>query len=101
VGGVASGDGVLINEGLFGVAATSADAGDEFEMALVGVFELPKQTSDVFAFGQSVFWDAGQEKCIASQSTDEEKWIGAAVKAAGSGDTTVVVRLDGVSFLTD
>lgn len=99
-GGVDSGDGVLIG-GLFGVAATSADQGDDFEMKLVGVYDLPKANADAFTFGQSAYWDDDQKKVVNEQGTADNKWIGAAVAAAGGSATTVRVRLDGVSFETE
>ncbi|PCH70215.1 MAG: hypothetical protein COC12_08575, partial [Rhodobacteraceae bacterium] len=53
---VASGDGV--KEGaLFGVAATSAATGEDFEADIVGVFDLPKG-SDTITKGAKVYWKA-------------------------------------------
>lgn len=95
-GGVSAGDGVLI-ENLFGVAATSAEAGEEFELNTTGVYELPKQSIDTIAFGQRVYWLASESVVSETDNTAEGFPIGVAVKAAGNGATTVRVRLDGIA----
>jgi predicted RecA/RadA family phage recombinase len=94
-GGVSSGDGVLI-ENLFGVAATDADAGDEVELAVVGVYELPKVSTDTIVAFQRVYWDATEKKVTETDNTDSHYPIGVATEAAGNGATIVKVRLDGV-----
>lgn len=93
-GGTRSGDGVLVNA-LFGVAAYDADEGAEVEVSLVGVYALPK-SSGAIAEGAKVYWDSTAKAVTATASGN--KLIGAAVRAAGSAETTARVRLNGVAI---
>lgn len=90
-GGVVSGDGV-VNGSLFGVAAYTAGAGAEVEANLIGVFALPK-TAGALALGVKAYWDGA---AVTGTATGN-RLIGAVAKAAGAGDATVRVRLNGVS----
>lgn len=91
-GGILSGAGLLAGS-LFGVAATSQAEGNPVEIATTGVFDLPKVSANTFAFGAKVYWDATAKNCTSTASGNT--LIGAAVAAAGSGATTVRVRLNG------
>lgn len=93
-GGVASGDGVVV-ENLFGVAFTSASAGEDVVIATQGVFVLPKLGTDTIAFGQRVFWDATAKRVTETATGNYP--VGCAIEVAGNGATLVKVRLDGVS----
>jgi predicted RecA/RadA family phage recombinase len=93
-GGVLSSQGVLIGS-LFGVAAYDAKAGAEVEVEVVGVYDLPKD-SEALAEGARAYWNSTNKNVTATASGN--KLIGAAVKAAGSSDTTVNVRLNGVAI---
>ena len=87
-----SGDGVLIGS-LFGVAATDAASGADVEIATTGVFDLPQEaTTDTFAVGAAVEWDAVNSRVIA---LDTGVQVGVVVKAAGATAATVRVRLTG------
>jgi predicted RecA/RadA family phage recombinase len=89
--GVSSGDGVLFGS-LFGVACTDADGGEEYEAQVVGVFSLAKDSSSIDA-GAKVYWSG--RNCSGSGSD----LIGCAVEAAATDDTTVKVRLNGISVV--
>ena len=89
---VKSGGGVHVDH-LFGVAAFDALQGADVEVALEGVFELPK-AAGVINPGQLVYWDGTQ--CITAVVSGDVL-IGAAVAAAGSAATTVRVRLNGTT----
>lgn len=88
--GVSSGDGVLFGA-LFGVAATDADASEEYEAQIVGVFDLAKDGNAIDA-GEKVFWNGA-----ACTATVGATLIGACVADAGSGAATVKVRLNGTT----
>lgn len=90
---VASGQGVIMNA-LFGVAASAADAGDPFEAAVVGVFELPKTAGAIDA-GAKVYWKADTANVTTTASGN--KLIGAATEAAADAATKVRVRLNGTA----
>ncbi len=90
--GIESGDGILVND-LFGVACADGDPGDSVALQLVGVFELPKDSSDISG-GQAIYWTG--TACTTTQ--DSNALIGAAVESAGTSATTVKVRLNGISI---
>jgi predicted RecA/RadA family phage recombinase len=93
-GGVTSGQGVLVGN-LFGVVAKTAAEGESVEIAMVGVYELPKLASAVIAAAARVAWD-DTAKEVVLPSTGMVP-IGVATAAAGNGAATVRVRLDGVA----
>lgn len=90
-GGVASGDLVVIGS-LFGIAATSADQNQEFELKVGEVWELAKPNDEVWALGQSIYWDADAEKATIDPSGNT--LIGAANDAAAETATSGEVRLN-------
>ncbi len=94
VGGALSGQALLIGS-LFGVAAYSALQGADVEVALEGVYELPKATG-ALAAGQKVYWDA-TNRVVTGTATNNVA-IGAVVAAVASAALTVRVRLDGKSL---
>lgn len=93
-GGFASGDGILIGS-LFGITGKVAAEGESVEIGTTGVYELPKDSLAVIALGDRVSWDntAKQIKLPAVGPYP----VGIAAEAAGSGTTTVKVRLDGIA----
>jgi predicted RecA/RadA family phage recombinase len=93
-GGVTSGQGVLVGN-LFGVAATTAAEGESVEAATVGVYELPKLASAVIAAGARVAWDDTAKQVVLPGAGMVP--IGIATLAAGNGNATVRVRLDGIA----
>lgn len=92
-GGVSSGDGVRIGS-VFGVAAYDAAEGDEIELTVVGVFDLPKATGGALTAGDPVFWDAGASKVTATATGNT--LIGAAMADAAAPDEIGRVRLNGI-----
>lgn len=95
-GVVVSGQGVLAGT-LFGVAQYSAASGAQVELAMEGVFDLPKAPVDVIAEGAAVYWDntSGRVTSVTSGMTK----IGALVTLGGvvSGGLVARVRLDDIS----
>jgi len=92
-GGALAGEG-LLSGNIFGVVAYSAGAGELVELALIGVFSLPKAAAAVLTVGMRVAWD-NTAKNINVPGAGRYP-VGAATEAAGNGTTTVAVRLDGV-----
>jgi predicted RecA/RadA family phage recombinase len=88
-GGVTSGQGVIIGA-MFGVAAGDAAQGKDFEMAVEGVYTLPKAAG---AIGEKVkvYWITADKKVTATASGNT--LIGHAAKAAADADATVEVRI--------
>jgi len=89
-GGVVSGVGYVIG-GFFAIAAVDADAGDDFDGEVEGVFSLTKHAGDTFTQGAKVFWDNTAKE--ATSVATGNRPIGAAVKAVADSDATVTVAL--------
>ena len=93
-GGIASGDALIVGS-IFGIAAFTAAEGDPVEISTTGVFQLPKASAAVLTVGARVSWD-DTAKQVNIPGTGRYP-IGVAAEAAGSGTTSVAVRLDGVA----
>lgn len=89
VAGAVSSEGITIGD-LFGVAASSAADGEAFELAVEGVFTLPKDGGAI-AQGVKVYWIAANKQVTTTASGN--KLIGHAAIAALAGDTSIDVRL--------
>ena len=89
---VTSGEGV--KSGLiFGIASGDVESGDDVDLATVGVFDLPKVSTNTFAVGAAVYWD-DTAQLVTSTAADNTK-IGVAVEAVGNPSGSVNVRLNG------
>lgn len=91
-GGVTSGDLVVVGS-LIGVAACDAEEAAEVEIDTMGVFQLPKVTTDVVAAGDLLYWDSGVSKLTKTAGTGSKPLVGIATAAAGNGATTVNCRM--------
>ncbi|WP_395648025.1 DUF2190 family protein [Terricaulis sp.] len=95
---VSGGEGVLIGQ-LFGIAFSDAENGAEVTIATVGVYDIAKPSSHVFAVGAPVYFDTATKTARSHGDADSnsvgasECCIGVAVEAAGAGASTVRVRL--------
>jgi predicted RecA/RadA family phage recombinase len=89
---VASGGGAKTGL-IFGVAAGTAANGATVDLVTVGVFDLPKVSTDVFAIGAAILWDDTARLCTSTTSGNTK--IGVAVAAATNPSGTVAVRLNG------
>ena len=91
---VASGDGLRVGS-IFGVAAGDATSGATVEAALVGVFDLRKVASQVWAPGDKIYWD--DDKKEATKTATSNTLVGVATEAAAGGAGNVIgrVRLNG------
>jgi predicted RecA/RadA family phage recombinase len=93
-GGVLSGQAVQVGA-LFGIATFDAIGGADVEVALEGVWELPKAAVAI-AHGAPVFWDAMAGNVAADIGTSNAL-IGGATEARRTSDLTIRVRLNGDS----
>lgn len=97
-GGLTSGDGCLIGS-MFGVAELTTLAGQENELNLTGVVELPKVSALQIDVGDRVYWDNTAK--LVNKTASGNTLIGVAITQAGSASTvsaanpspTVKVRL--------
>ena len=81
--------GQLINIGKFtGVCAVNGAIGDTVEVALTGVYSLPKASADVYSQGAQLKTDGTGLVTAAGTIV-----FGVAAAAAGAGSTTVLARL--------
>ena len=87
---VASGQFVKIGS-IFGVAATNAMVGEEFELALGEVYEFPKPAAEVWAFGDEIYMDPNG---IATKVATDNTKVGVAVVAAANQSGVGRVRLN-------
>lgn len=89
-----AGAGLLVGN-IFGIANDDAANSASVEADIVGVFDLNKDAS-TFAQGDKVYWD--NTGFQATSTVGSNKMIGCAMQAQVTGDTTVRVRLNGISF---
>ena len=87
-----SGQGVLVNK-LFGIAAGDAAIGADLDLVTVGVFDLPKVSTDAIAVGAFAYWD-DTAKLVTTTASGNTK-IGVAATVAGNPSGTVNIRLNG------
>lgn len=80
-----AGDGVL-QGAIFGVSLNTYLSSETGQMILVGVFTLPKTTSEAWTLGQALYWDDSTKKLTTTAGS--LKRAGVAYAAAGSADTT-------------
>ena len=92
-GGVSSGDLIIVGA-IAGVCAYDAPQTEEVEIAVTGVFELKKASGQINE-GAQVWWDSTPGNVVNATQAGAFP-IGVAVKAAGTNDATVRVRLSGV-----
>jgi predicted RecA/RadA family phage recombinase len=77
-----------------GSQPATRSGGADVEVALEGVWELPKAAVAI-AQGAPVFWDAATGNVAANIGTSNTL-IGGATEARGTSDLTIRVRLNGV-----
>ena len=82
---------VVIAGNIAGVALGGASAGQPVDVAVAGVFNLPKVGAQILSFGEPVFWDSAAD--LVTETAAGNTRIGTVVKAAGAGVATVAVRL--------
>lgn len=90
---VLAGAGVLVGS-LFGVAVTTALSGADVEIAIEGVYDLPKTAAQAWTVGQLLYWSGTAVTNVASTN----KLIGVAARAQLSADTVGRVRLNGAGI---
>lgn len=86
-----SGAGVLIGSRL-GVATKDAAIGETIGVAVRGVYNLPKLTTDVVAQGVPLYWDNTNKRLTVTATANT--LAGYAAAAAGNGVATVNISLN-------
>lgn len=90
---IVAGGGVVVVGSIFGVASGDAAVGADVEVALTGVFELPKVTTDAVAAGDKLYWDSAAGKLTKTAGTGSKPLAGYAIVAAANGESTVRCRV--------
>ena len=93
-GGVVSGTPLLIG-GLFGIPEVTVAAGETFALNVAGVHKLPKATGGALEPGALAYWAASAGNIVGAATSNY--LVGVVLEHAGSDDTSVLVRLNGVS----
>ncbi len=75
-----------------GVAQRAITANTLGALLVEGVCDFTKYTAEAINFGVTVYWDEGTNTATATQAYSE-CIIGKCIKAAGSGDATVRVKM--------
>lgn len=89
-----SGDVIVVGE-LVGVALQAGVNGSKIQIALEGVWELPKGTgaNTDFSVGAALYWNDSSNIIVETSNSGANKLIGYAAKAATTTDTTCEVLL--------
>ena len=90
---VAAGD-VVVQDNLVGIARLDIPAGTLGSLAVVGVFDIAKDSSAVAA-GNAVYWDAEAKKATTAKTGNQ--YLGKAILDADASGETVRVLLNAVS----
>jgi predicted RecA/RadA family phage recombinase len=87
-----SGSGLLIGR-LFGILVADVDVAEQVELALTGVYTLPKTEAQAWTFGAAIYWDDANAVCTTTVGTNVK--IGHALADAANPSTAGTVRLSG------
>ncbi len=98
---------VVVLGSVIGISLGDYAVGDVAEIALCGVFEVPKATGAITQ-GAPVYWDADGNPAgttagtgAATTTSDGNKLAGYAFAAAGSNDTTAIILLGWAPVVDD
>jgi predicted RecA/RadA family phage recombinase len=89
---VVSGQGLLVGA-MFVVCLASAAEGQPVEGWFKGIYQLPKNSEDVWTLGQLIYWD--NTAMLATSTSGGNTKIGVATAAAANPSSVGNVRLNG------
>ena len=78
---------------LCGIPSQDIAANEKGSLDIQGIWEVDAKSTDVFAIGEKVYWDAGNSYLTVTSSGNT--LAGVIVKAKGSGTTRALLRLSG------
>jgi predicted RecA/RadA family phage recombinase len=84
---------VVVQGDLVGIATRAIEANQLGALAVDGVFDIAKAGATTFAAGAKVYWDDTNNVAVTTDGGGTNKFVGKAIKAASSGETTVRVLL--------
>lgn len=82
---------VVIAGSIVGVALGGAASGQPVDVAVTGIWELPKVGAQTLSLGEPVYWDSAAD--LVTETASGNTRLGTVAKAAGPGVATVAVRL--------
>jgi predicted RecA/RadA family phage recombinase len=96
---VTSGEVVQLSDGRTGVklGLQSAASGDAISYATQGIYKFDSASGTLFTIGDPVYWDASANKAVPKAATLDggaDLYLGTAIAAKTSGQTTVTVDLN-------
>lgn len=80
----------------FGVVCNDVANGEEGQLALTGVFELPKVAADNATQFEKAYWDESESKVTTTET--DNVLIGTFATPAAADSTFAGIRLNGVSI---
>jgi predicted RecA/RadA family phage recombinase len=89
---VVSGQGLLVGA-MFVICAASAAEGQPVQGWLTGMYQLPKNSADVWTLGQLIYWD--NTAMLATSTAGGNTKIGVATASAANPSSVGNVRLNG------
>lgn len=98
-GGVVSGTPKLIGQ-LVVVPTVTVAQTVRFVGKTTGVFSVPKVGSQAWTEGARVYWDEGNDRFTTTAAGNVEAGVAVEAVGSGAGETTGIVRLDGVARVT-
>lgn len=90
IGALASGD-VVVQGDLVGITLRPIAAGELGSLAVDGVFDFTKNTGVAYTVGTILYWDDTNN--VVTTTSAGNKQIGKVVRAAGTTETSVRIRL--------
>lgn len=78
---------------LIGIPGQDIEANKLGSLDISGIWEVDAKSTDVFAIGEKVYWDAGNSQLTVTSSGNT--LAGVVVKAKGSGTTRALLKLSG------
>jgi predicted RecA/RadA family phage recombinase len=93
-GGVVNGVGILV-QGVVVVPTATAAQTLPFQGHIEGTFTMAKAAGNAWTAGQTLYWDTANNNWVVAQSATARR-AGIATVAAGSADTTGVVKLNNI-----
>ncbi|WP_412506152.1 DUF2190 family protein [Roseovarius sp. SYSU LYC5161] len=87
---ISSGD-IIVLGSLVGITMTDAESGEEHEVAIEGVWEVPKVSAQAWTQGAAIYWDSSAYKATTASSGNTK--MGYAAEAAGNPSATGRVKL--------
>lgn len=85
---------VVVLAAAIGIATRAIPANTLGALAVMGVFEVPRDPSGAIAQGAMLFWDATAERATTDADSGANKYLGISAAASANAATKIRVRLN-------